>query len=167
MTDRELFASLKILIVDDSAEMRNVLVALLETMGVGTILSAASGTEGLSLFCAQAPDLIITDGTMRPMDGYELTRRVRNGECADDGVERCNRDVPVLMISGHIGQEMVRLARDNGVTDYIGKPITAAMLYERILAAIAKPIHIVETGAYRGPSPTRRLVPRISDTFSE
>ncbi|KAB7739497.1 response regulator [Parvibaculum sedimenti] len=167
MTDRELFAKLKILIVDDSAEMRSVLAALCESMGVGAILSASSGEQGLKLFCAEAPDLIITDGSMRPMDGYELTRSVRSGECREDGTESCDRDVPVLMISGHVGPEMVRLARDNGVTDYIGKPITAAVLYERILAAVSKPIHIVETKAYRGPSPTRRLVPRISDTFSE
>lgn len=165
MTDRELFAKLKILIVDDSAEMRNVLTALCESMGVGTVLSASSGEQGLKLFCAEAPDLIITDASMRPMDGYELTRSVRNGECPQGDCG--DRDVPVMMISGHVGPEMVRLARDNGVTDYIGKPITAAMLYERILAAVSKPIHIVETKAYRGLSPTRRLVPRISDTFSE
>ncbi len=168
MTDRELFARLKILIVDDSAEMRNVLAALLESMGVGAILSAASGEKGLELFCSEAPDLIITDGSMRPMDGYELTRRVRNGECPNGNGDCHDRDVPVLMISGHVGPEMVRLARDNGVTDYIGKPIMAATLYERVLAAVSKPIHIVETKAYRGPSPRRRLVPHMSiDPLSE
>ncbi len=37
------------------------------------------------------------------------------------------------------------------------KPVTPALLYERLRAAIAKPIHVVETANYRGPSPKRRL----------
>jgi len=163
MTSDELFTALKVLIVDDSIEMRNLLVALLESMGFAGILCAASGEEGLRMFCERRPDLIITDGNMRPMDGYEMTRRVRSGESLTEGEEVCDRDVPVLMISGHVADEAVKLARDTGVTDYIVKPITAETLYERVLAAVSKPIHIVETKTYRGPSPTRRLIPRISD----
>jgi len=162
MTTDELFAKLRVLIVDDSAEMRNLLVALLETMGFSDILCAASGEQGLRMFCDGKPDLIITDGTMRPMDGYEMTRRVRAGECPADSADCGDRDLPVLMISGHVGKDIVRHARDNGVTDYIAKPVTAETLYESILAAVSKPIHIVETKTYRGPSPTRRLVPRQS-----
>ncbi len=167
MTKDELFAKLKVLIVDDSAEMRNLLVALLQSMGFAEIFCAASGEAVLRVFCDESPDLIITDGSMRPMDGYEMTRRVRAGDC--HGGENCdNRDVPVLMISGHVGDDIVRLARDTGVTDYIVKPVTAETLYESILSAVSKPIHIVETGSYRGPSPKRRLVPRISgETLSE
>lgn len=163
MSGDSLFAALRVLIVDDSAEMRNLLVALLDSMGFSGTLCAASGEEGLRMFCERQPDLIITDGSMRPMDGYEMTRRVRGGECLTKGEEVCDRDVPVLMISGHVGAEAVKLARDNGVTDYIVKPVTAETLYERVLAAVSKPIHIVETKTYRGPSPTRRLIPRISD----
>jgi FixJ family two-component response regulator len=62
------------------------------------------------------------------------------------------------MLSGHGEPDIVEWARDEGVTDYIIKPVTAELLYERIIAAIAKPLHIIETATYRGPSPRRRLV---------
>ena len=55
--------------------------------------------------------------------------------------------------------DIVRWARDGGVTDYIVKPVTAELLLTRVLAAISNPVHIVETATYRGPSPRRRLVP--------
>jgi two-component system, chemotaxis family, chemotaxis protein CheY len=161
-----LFAKLRVLIVDDSVEMRNLLVALLQSMGFTDIFCAASGKEGLRVFCDRNPDLIITDGSMRPMDGYEMTRRVRAGDCPVGDGNCGDRDVPVLMISGHADEDIVKLARDNGVTDYIVKPVTAETLYESILSAVSKPIHIVETGNYRGPSPKRRLLPRISDETS-
>lgn len=151
----ELLRSLRVLIVEDSGEMRRLLVALLAGMGIGDVACAASGHEGLALFAAGAFDVIVTDGTMRPMDGYEMTRCIR---ALRDGA-----DIPVLMISGHVGKEIVRRARDDGVTDYIAKPVTAELLYERILAAVSTPIHIVETKSYRGPSPTRQLVARRAD----
>lgn len=151
----ELLRSLRVLIVEDSGEMRRLLVALLASMGIGDVACAASGHDGLALFAAGEFDVIITDGDMRPMDGHEMTRCIR---ALSDG-----SDIPVLMISGHVGQEIVRRARDGGVTDYIVKPVTAELLYERILAAVSTPIHIVETKTYRGPSPTRRLVARRAD----
>lgn len=161
MTKDRLFAKLKVLVVEDSTEMKNLLVALLQSMGFAEIFCAVNGESGLRVFCDERPDLIITDGSMRPMDGYEMTRRVRAGDCSGSG--NCgDRDVPVVMISGHVGEEIVRFARDNGVTDYVVKPVTAETLYESILSAVSRPIHIVETGSYRGPSPKRRLVPRIS-----
>lgn len=155
-----LLSTLKVLIVEDSAEMQRLLVALFASMGIGEAVCAASGEEGLALFGRGGFDIIITDGDMRPMDGYEMTRRIRAlKEVGGD-------EVPVLMISGHRGKEIVERARDEGVTDYIVKPVTAELLYERLLAAISRPIHLVQTNLYRGPSPTRRLTPREADVAS-
>lgn len=155
----ELLRSLRVLIVDDSAEMCRLLVALFATMGTGDVACAASGEEGLRLFASGDFDLIITDGTMQPMDGYEMTRAIR----AMNETKGAGADLPVLMISGHRDKELVTRARDNGVTDYIVKPVTAELLYERVLAAILKPIHLIEMEGYRGPSPTRRLVAHKAD----
>lgn len=153
----ELFASLKVLVVDDSPEMRRLLTALLDVMGIGEVICASDGIAGLRLFSEHAPDLVITDGTMQPMDGYEMTRAIRALRNPDDPPGH-GGDVPVLMLSGHMGADIVARARDEGVTDYIVKPVTPALLYERLLEAVSKPVHVVETPTYRGPSPTRRLV---------
>lgn len=149
----DFFRRLRVLVVEDSPEMQRLLTALLESMGVGDILIAHDGARGLAAFAAERPDIIITDGAMTPMDGLEMTRRIRASGAGDDA----NPDVPILMISGHAGRENVTHARDQGVTDYLLKPLSAEMLYEAIVAAVSRPIHFVETPDYRGPSPRRRL----------
>lgn len=158
----ELFASLKVLVVDDSLEMRRLLTALLSVMGIGEVICASDGIAGLRLFSECAPDLVITDGTMQPMDGYEMTRAIRATHNPGDPPGQ-GGDVPVLMLSGHMGADIVARARDEGVTDYIVKPVTPALLYERLLEAVSKPVHVVETPTWRGPSPTRRLVARHAE----
>lgn len=156
--DAEFFRRLKVLVVEDSAEMRRLLAALLESMGVEQIVEARDGLKGLDAFAEHRPDIIITDGAMQPMDGYQMTQRVR----ATDAAEGANPDVPILMISGHVEHENVLHARDQGVTDYLPKPLSASVLYEAIVAAVSKPIHFVETPGYRGPSPKRQLTARNS-----
>ena len=150
----DLFRTLKVLVVDDSAEMRRLLLALLAAMNIGGVICARSGETGLKLFAEEHPDLIITDGAMQPMDGYEMTRRIRAGEA--------NANVPILMISGHIGHEHITQARDDGITDYIAKPVTPELLYERVRAAVSTPIHIVRTQNYCGLSPVRRLTAHVA-----
>ena len=135
--DKDFFRRLKVLVVEDSAEMQRLLVALLETMGVTRIVVARDGEKGLAAFAAERPDIIVTDGAMTPMDSYEMTRAIR-ASASGDGA---NPDVSILMISGHVGREEVAHARDQGVTDYLAKPLSAETLYEAIVAAVSKPIH--------------------------
>ncbi|MGV8998144.1 MAG: response regulator [Parvibaculaceae bacterium] len=146
-----LLADIKILVVEDSATMRNLLTTLLTTMGIGEIICANNGEEGVAAFATHAPDLIITDGMMQPMTGYAMTRAIRQMH------DKQGSDVPVVMLSGHGDPDIVEWARDEGVNDYIVKPVTPELLYERVLAAIEQPLHIIETPTYRGPSPRRRL----------
>lgn len=168
MSSKVTLGALKVLVVDDSETMRSLLTALLTTMGISQILCARDGDEGLGLFVESHPDIVITDGAMSPTSGYALTRAIRN-LCTPDGGRSKAADVPILMLSGHGERQNVEQARDDGVTDYIIKPVTANLLYERVMAAIADPIHIIETENYRGPSPRRRLVAHnaFSDPLSE
>jgi CheY-like chemotaxis protein len=163
--EARLFATMRVLIVDDSAEMCRLLAALLEAVGIVDVFCAPNGDAGLKLFAEFAPDLVITDGDMQPMDGYEMTRRIRAAHAGR--TSGGNRDVPVLMISGHVDAATVTRARDEGVTDYIVKPVTPALLYDRLRAAVAKPIHIVETATYRGPSPKRKLTAHAVDGIKQ
>lgn len=152
-----LLAGLKVLVVDDSANMRELLVALLNAMGVTDITCAQDGDAGLDYFTNATPDLVITDGMMEPMTGYAMTSAIR--ALNDNGAtgEFKRSDVPVLMLSGHSEPDLVNWARDEGVTDYIVKPVSPQLFYERVLAAISSPTHIVETSSFRGPSPRRTL----------
>ena len=62
---------------------------------------------------------------MKPMDGLEFTRRVRNDEHSP------NPFVPIIMITGHTEKYRVEAARDAGVTEFLAKPITAQNLFIR------------------------------------
>ncbi len=152
-----LLAGLKVLVVDDSPAMRDLVVALLNAMGIADVTCAEDGDSGLEYFAHATPDLVITDGMMSPMTGYAMTSAIRalHDDTATGDYKRS--DVPVLMLSGHSEPDIVRWARDEGVTDYIVKPVSPALFYERVLAAISNPTHIVETATFRGPSPRRTL----------
>ena len=155
---------LKILIVEDSESMRGLLTALLRTMGVHQIFCAEDGDAGLKLFIEHQPDLVITDGAMKPTSGYAMTSAIRALRTCDGSPAR-EADVPVLMLSGHDEPQKIEQARDNGVSDYIVKPVTAELLYERVIAAVSNSIHLIETPTYRGLSPRRRLV--VHDAFGD
>ncbi|MGB5092521.1 MAG: response regulator [Parvibaculum sp.] len=152
----DIFQKLRVLVVEDSGEMRRLVVALLQTMRIGCILEARDGKRGLEVFHTENPDIIITDGSMQPMDGYEMTRLIRQSGSGQG-------DIPILMISGHLNRNIVDHARDQGVTDYLAKPLSADVLYQAILRAVSNPLHIVETPSFRGPSPRRNLQVRHSD----
>ncbi len=141
--------ALRFLIIDDSQPMRDLLQALLEAMGINDVIQARNGEEGLRLFHTKNPDIIITDGAMSPMDGYELTDHIRtNPDCP-------NPYVPIVMLSGYLGSAQIEKARAKGVTEYLGKPVSSVTLYERIIAIVGNPYYFIRTPTYLGPDRRR------------
>ena len=103
-----------ILVVDDLAANRDVLVILLRHHG-HRLLEAADGREGLAAVQAEHPDLVITDVLMPVMDGYELVRQLR--------LDPTTRGIPVVFYTAHYGErEARRLALSSGVSYVLTKP---------------------------------------------
>jgi CheY-like chemotaxis protein len=69
-------AEQKLLLVEDSAPLRNVLSEKLADEHF-EVLTAGGGEEGLKISLEQKPDLILTDIVMFPMDGLEMTKQIR------------------------------------------------------------------------------------------
>ena len=143
--------ALSILVVEDSDHMGKLLTSVLQLIGVGYTVVAKDGKEAPDLYRVVLPDIIITDGAMEPMDGYEFTRRLR--------MDRSNPNpfVPVIMLSGHLEKVRVEKARDCGVTEYLAKPISMETLNDRIISVIERPRMFVRTSTYFGPDRRRRL----------
>lgn len=137
-----IFRKLTVLVVDDSKHMRRLISRLLEVMGVGRILVAGDGEEAWSKFLSEKPDIVITDAAMAPMDGFMLTRRLRT---IDEGELRA---VPIIMVSAHSHQSAVERARDLGISEFLCKPISPRVFYERIVHVLNRPRDLVATPAY-------------------
>jgi len=143
------FENLKALIVEDNQHMRSLLRALLNSAGIKDVAEAAHGQAGIEVLRERKSDLVMTDMVMKPMDGLELTRLIRNDERSP------NPFVPIIMISGHTEKYRVEAARDAGVTEFLAKPITAQNLFARIAEIVERPRAFVRCDSYFGPDRRR------------
>ena len=103
-----------ILMVDDSAVMRQLISAILEEGGYRVLL-AEDGHTALKHVRKAAVHLVLTDWTMSPMDGCELTRELR---LLPDYV-----DVPILVLSTANSDASKAEARKAGASGWLCKPI--------------------------------------------
>jgi diguanylate cyclase (GGDEF)-like protein len=125
-----------ILIVDDSAEMRGSLKALLELEGFGDVWTAASAQEAFRLLGMEQAEgevadveVILMDFNMPGTDGVEACRRIKATEAL--------ADIQVLMVTGSSEEEVLKAAFDAGASDYITKPIKPIELMARLRSALA------------------------------
>ena len=141
---------LKALVVDDNAHMRILLKSLLLALGVGRVYDSADGRSAFVELKAHKPDIVLTDLSMKPVDGIEFTRMVRTG------ADSPNRSVPIIMVTGHTERQRVEAARDAGVTEFVAKPITIQTLRSKLAEITEKPRPFVKCHTYFGPDRRRR-----------
>lgn len=144
-----ILTKLKVLVVDDSENMRRLVKALLRSFGITQILEASEGAQAFELVQRLNPDLIVTDWRMEPVDGLALTRMLRQSERSPDPY------IPVIMMTAYAERIRVLAARDAGVTEFLVKPLSAKSLYSRLRAVIEQPRDFVRVGQYFGPDRRR------------
>ncbi len=103
----------RILVVDDSEDVRLALMTLLEDIG-HQVFEAEDGSEVTAMVLSGSPDLILLDVAMPRVDGFEALKRLK----ADDATS----DVPVIMVTAKGRPEDLAMARNLGARDYINKP---------------------------------------------
>src|SRR5258706_1041456 len=127
-----------ILVVDDHATNRELIVALVNHKGPRP-LEAADGAEALAIARSARPDLIISDILMPTMDGYEFVRRLR-ADPAIAGTE-------VIFYTAHYHEREARnLARACGVTRVLTKPSEPEEILRTIDEALAGAPRVAATG---------------------
>jgi CheY-like chemotaxis protein len=144
------FDRLKILVVDDNAHMRKLVVTILQAFGAIQIFEADSGERALALMRDTNPDVVILDWMMEGMSGLDFVRQVRSAPNSP------NPFVPVIMLTGHTHIDHVRQARDAGVNEFLAKPVSVKAILTRLIAVIEHPRPYVRTIAYFGPCRRRR-----------
>jgi CheY-like chemotaxis protein len=144
------FEVLRVLVVEDNQHMRSLLRSLLNSIGIREIHEAANGATALEILREKSCDLILSDLAMKPMDGIDFTRDVRQSP------RSANPFVPVIMVTGHTERHKVEAARDAGVTEFIAKPVTAQSLFARIAEILERPRAFVRCESYFGPDRRRK-----------
>jgi two-component system KDP operon response regulator KdpE len=118
---------MKVLIVDDELAIRDALRRRLQREGFSVCL-AANGLEGLRVFHAEHPDLVVLDIVMPEMDGLTVVRRIR--EVAE---------TPIMVLSAKaVTEEDIVEGLTAGADEYLVKPIRLNEFVARILALLRR-----------------------------
>ncbi|MBK1641166.1 hypothetical protein CKO12_04615 [Chromatium okenii] len=124
---------IKVLVVDDMASMRMLIRAVLNRMGNFEIIEAANGREALQKLSDNIVDILICDWNMPGISGLEVLHAVRE----DIKFQRLQK-LPVLMVTAEQSCNQVRDAIDAGVTGYVSKPFSPAILQAHIQECLNK-----------------------------
>ncbi len=143
---------LSVFIVDDYRPMRTILRVMLQALGMRDIGEAHDGLSAIDEMKGFRADIVIADYRMAPMDGVDLTLRIRDGDAGIDPF------TPVIMVSGHSEMSKIFQARDAGVTEFLVKPISATRLYHRLCAVIENPRPFIRSPYFFGPDRRRRAM---------
>lgn len=122
----------KILVAEDDEELRKLFCTVLKNNSY-TPFEASNGEEALEIIDKEYIDLIISDIMMPKMDGYELTKQLRDA----------GNDIPVLMVTAKDGFFYKREGFSSGTDDYMVKPVDVNELIWRAQALLrrSKSIH--------------------------
>jgi DNA-binding response OmpR family regulator len=117
----------KLLVVDDEADLIAELKPFLERMGY-TVITASDGESALTKIAESKPDLIVLDVIMPRLDGREVLRRLR----------RADNWTPIILLT-RVGNTAERtLGLQEGADDYLNKPFDALELVARIQAILRR-----------------------------
>ena len=119
----------KILIVDDDVDTLRLVGIMLQRQGY-QIIAATNGQQGLSKALEERPDLILLDVMMPDMDGYEVTRQLRQAPPT--------AQTPILMFTAKSQLDDKVAGFEVGVDDYLTKPTHPAELQAHVKALLAR-----------------------------
>ena len=116
----------KILIVEDEANIRELLRLYLEREGY-TVIEAENGVEGIKQWKSEKPDMLLLDVMMPVMDGWTVCKEIR-----------AESDVPIIMLTAK-GETADRVSGlEMGADDYIVKPLEMPEVIARVRAVFRR-----------------------------
>lgn len=121
---------MRILLIDDEADIRKIAKLSLEAIGKHETVMAASAQEGITLAASEPPDLILMDMMMPGMDGTTALGELRRNPAL--------AAIPVIFMTAKMQRDEVEAYKALGAAGVIGKPfdpMTLSAEIEKILAA--------------------------------
>jgi two-component system chemotaxis response regulator CheY len=124
--------ALNVLIVDDSAVMRTMVLKVLKMSGVplGEVYEAADGKQGLDTLDRNWVDLVIVDINMPVMTGVEMIERIRANPTF--------ADLPIVVVSTEGSENRIGRLAEQGVA-FVHKPFTPEILKDAVTKLVEVP----------------------------
>jgi len=119
----------EILIVDDHQEFLNFMERALIMLG-WSVIAANNARDALEKLSYIKPSLILLDMRMPEIDGFELTRMLKNNSAY--------QDIPILAVTGLDTPENRKLCLEAGCDDFISKPFRVPELHNRMKRLLSK-----------------------------
>lgn len=130
---------LRILVVDDNAAQRLVLRQVVQRCG-HVVEVANDGASALALLARWPADLVVMDGVMPGLDGYETTRRIRSG-----GLAGIDPRIPVIGLAAYDHEADRRRGLDAGMTEVLARPLRTQELQAAIERTVMLPRALAPT----------------------
>jgi two-component system, OmpR family, response regulator ResD len=118
----------KILVIEDEANIAQILHLYLEKAGFSVVM-ASDGAAGLELHAREHPDLVILDLMLPALDGMEVCRRIRAWA-----------NTPILMLTARQSEEDRIAGLELGADDYLAKPFSPREVVSRVKAILRRTI---------------------------
>jgi DNA-binding response OmpR family regulator len=132
----------RVLVVDDEAQIRVVLRAYLEREGYG-VEEAATGRDALMLATSFRPDLVLLDIGLPDMDGIEVLRQIRT-----------TSEVYVVMVTARAEEVDLRVGLSVGADDYVAKPFSPREVVARVKTVLRRGRNVPEVVSTTPPAPS-------------
>ena len=127
----------RVLVVDDEAMVREVVVAYLRREGFA-VAEAADGPAAIDALAAHRPDLIVLDVMLPKLDGFSVLSQIRRSS-----------NVPVILLTARTEETDRVLGLELGADDYVVKPFSPRELAARVRSVLRR--------SHQAVSPKRRL----------
>ena len=117
----------KVLLVDADADLLDVLGYALRRRGY-SVATAPNGEQGLRSWQTERPDLVLLEGNLPHVDGFEVCRRIREQEAR----------TPIILLTERSAESQVLEGFDAGADDYVPKPFSLKQLLARMDAVLRR-----------------------------
>ena len=117
---------MKVLLVDDDVDLLDLTTYALRREGYA-VVAATDGQQALARYEAERPDLVVLDGNLPRLNGFEVCRRIRQAGAT-----------PIVMLTARDQEEDIVRGLQLGADDYVTKPFSAKQLVARMKAVLRR-----------------------------
>ena len=126
--------NLKVLVVDDNQDVRDLVVHILDADGFH-VYSATDGENALAILNSNQVDLVLLDVMMPGKSGLEVLQEIRSGS------NKKIREIPVMMITAKSSTDDIDQALAFGANSYVVKPFRGTTIREKVRSILDLPFN--------------------------